>query len=352
MSAPTLKKAKNGRYYVHWTDGRRSKRVSTGTGNLAEAKGFLAQWLLMEQSVAKAADRTIAQCWTAYYERHVLIENASVSTAEHTWNNLRAHFGDLDVSAVTSDVVDEYIALRRAGRVGPAGKPVKDGTIRRELATLRACLSWCANPKRKLLDPALLPLFDLPKDSDPRDRWLRTEELQRLFAAAAKDRPDGRLSRAERFLWLALETAGRSSAIRELTWDRVDFETLVIDLNVPGRKRTKKRRAVVPISKTLLPVLQRAFEERTGPLVVDSEAEILYGVVKIAKRAGVEGVTPHVLRHTAATHMARKGVPLWKIAKVLGNTLAMVEQVYAKHCPDDIRADIDLISNDELELTK
>lgn len=40
-------------------------------------------------------------------------------------------------------------------------------------------------------------------------------------------------------------------------------------------------------------------------------------ILRIAKAAGVAGVTPNVLRHTAATHMACAGVPLWKIAKVL-----------------------------------
>ena len=47
------------------------------------------------------------------------------------------------------------------------------------------------------------------------------------------------------------------------------------------------------------------------------------------------GISPHVLRHTAATHMARAGVPLWKIANILGNTLAVTEKVYANFCPDE-----------------
>jgi integrase len=68
----------------------------------------------------------------------------------------------------------------------------------------------------------------------------------------------------------------------------------------------------------------------------------------IATAAGVSGVSPHVLRHTAATHMARRGVPLWTIAKVLANTLAMVERVYAKHSPDDLRVAVGMISGGAL----
>jgi integrase len=50
------------------------------------------------------------------------------------------------------------------------------------------------------------------------------------------------------------------------------------------------------------------------------------------------------MRHTAATHMARRGVPLFIIAKALGNSLQMVEKVYSHHSPDDLRAAVEAIS--------
>ncbi len=42
--------------------------------------------------------------------------------------------------------------------------------------------------------------------------------------------------------------------------------------------------------------------------------------------------------------MARRGVPLWIIAKVLGNTVATVEKTYAKHAPEDLRAAVNIAS--------
>ncbi len=42
--------------------------------------------------------------------------------------------------------------------------------------------------------------------------------------------------------------------------------------------------------------------------------------------------------------MARRGVPLWKIAGILGNTMQMVEQVYAKHSPDGLADAVEHIS--------
>jgi integrase len=345
---PELIQAENGFYYIHWTENRRSKRVSTKTKDPAVAKRALANWLLGDERVAQddgAETHTIATLWSRYETKHVDVKAMAADTAKFSWANLRPHFGGLTLAEVSSDTVEDYIEKRRAGIIG---RKSKDSTIRRELNVLRACWNWCADPKRKIISSRDIPAFDLPDDGPPRDRWLRMEEVQKLLDAAAERRVGDRLSRGERFLWLALETGARKEAIWQLTWDRVDFDIGVIDFNVPGRRITKKRRAVVPISPSLRPVLERAYRERINDHVLDNEAEVWRIVKGIATAAGVEGVSPHVLRHTAATHMARKGVSLWKIAKILGNTLTMVERVYAKHCPDDLRESVGAISGGAL----
>lgn len=334
MSVPTLKKSSDGIFYVHWTDAGRSKRVSTRTRDMAAAKSFLGTWLLMERSAPSGKESlTVADCWTIYDKKHIQKNVAAPELSDGAWKNLKPHFAELNAVGLKQDDFDAYEAKRIAGKIGRPSKPV---TVRTELARMIAALNY-----NKISTD-----LKLPATSPPRDRWLKPDEIDRLMkAAAAKRDKDGKLSRAERFLWLALETAGRRNAVLELTWDRVDFDTGVVHLAVPGRQETKKRRASVPMSPALRQVLTRALKERDKkePLVVGGV--VANKMVKaVAKDAKVENVSPHVLRHTAATNMARRGVPLWIIAKILGNTLAMVERVYAKHCPDDLRAAVSLIS--------
>jgi len=355
MPTPELRRADNDRFYAHWTDGRRSKRQSMGSKDEAEARIRFAHWLLLQGQANRPegpVDYDVAQLWAVYKERHVDRETASPETLDLAWKHLSVHFGLLTLSAIDQDTVDSYTAKRAAGRIG---RPSGDSTVRRELGALRACLNWCAEPKRKIILPVQVPVFDLPAEGEPRDRWLTSAEIERLLATASVD--GVRTARGERFLRLALETAARKTALLELTWDRVDFDTGMIHLNVPGRRRTKKRRANVPISRALLPHLRKWHAERINDLVLDNSAEIWATVQNIARAAGFgeacgarakpkrTGVSPHVLRHTAATHMARRGVPLYDIAGVLGNSLAMVEKTYAHHCPERLRDAVNAISN-------
>ncbi len=341
MSVPILYKETNGGWYAKWTDGRRSKRKSMSTKDEAAAKARFAQWLLIDGQAPdshETAAYTVGELWKVYFDRRSSAL-ASERTAVNSWKLLQPHFENV----AAADVVDEvprYISGRRRGVRGR--RPVKDSTIRRELVALRACLNWCSNPRvhKAPLIP-LIPPFEMPEEGQPRDRWLTGDEVTALFAAADASADDKRVGL---FLRVALSTAGRKQAVLDLTWDRVDFETRVIHLHDPDQRVTKKRRASVPISASLLPVLRDAHAARKNDLVFGHRGfDAYHPVRRVAKAAGLQKVTPNVLRHTAATHMARAGVPLWKIAKVLGNSLAMVEKVYAKHVPDDLREAVDLI---------
>ncbi len=55
-----------------------------------------------------------------------------------------------------------------------------------------------------------------------------------------------------------------------------------------------------------------------------------------------------ILRHTAATWMAQKGVLMWEIAGLLGNTVEVVTRTYAKHSPEHLRRATEAIGDVEV----
>jgi integrase len=50
--------------------------------------------------------------------------------------------------------------------------------------------------------------------------------------------------------------------------------------------------------------------------------------------SGPDKITPHVLRHTAATWAMQAGGDVWQIAGFLGMTVEMLQERYGHHHPD------------------
>jgi integrase len=198
--------------------------------------------------------------------------------------------------------------------------------------------------KAKLIKVDDVPYMELPPPVAPKDLWMNEQQEAEFYALALgfsyrNPQTKGRLSKVTRFVCIALDTAQRKTAIFKLKWSSVDFAAGLIDFRLPGA--TSKKQSVVPISIRLRPMLERAYRERVSEYVLDSQADISSRYDEFAAGRGYGWVTPHTLRHTAATLMLRAGVPVWDVAGVLGNSPSMVERVYGHHAPEHLRAAVD-----------
>jgi len=213
---------------------------------------------------------------------------------------------------------------------------VADGTLRRDLGALRTILNF--GFKNRLVSAGDTPHIELPPSGPPRDLWLNEQQENEFLALAGKHSSGKpRLTRLTRFVAIALDTGARKSAIQGLTWDRVCLSEKLIDFRDPKLKTSKKRRVPVPISDRLLPMLQKAYAERRGSFVLDDPGDIRKTFDTFRHRTPYPWVTPHVLRHTAATLMLRAGVSVWDVAGVLGDTVETVTKVYGHHSPDYLK---------------
>lgn len=323
------------------------------------AIGYLTQ--LLSELGAQSARQPVAAVWDIYRWQHVEPNLAGKQQADWCWQNLRLHFGDADVADIDQRMVNRYVAARVAGQIGRVAKPV---SARRELAYLRAALRYAAGPHARLFPASMLPDFKLPKGSPPRERWVTIAEFQRLLDAARTMRRGARLSKLELFLWLSIETGGRRQALLELTWGQVDFDIGVVHLDTPGKVRTHKRRASVPLSRNLRLVLERAHGERQNHLVLGNANAGLWRSLQVAAiKAGFSdqqivrgqkpkatGISPHAFRRSAATLMARNGVSFYTIGQVLGISAATAEKHYAKHAPVPASQSTDFITGPTMSL--
>lgn len=177
------------------------------------------------------------------------------------------------------------------------------------------------------------PHIERPPKPAPRERYLTRAEINRRLAAECQ--PHIRLD-----ILLLLTTAGRVGAVLDLTWQRVDLQRGQVNLR-RDQIGPRKGRAIVPINNTLRAALlvarQAAFSDHVVEWAGGSVPSIRKGFAKAVSNAGIEGVTLHVLRHTAAVHMAEAGVPMEEINQYLVHSnVQITSSVYARFSPQHL----------------
>lgn len=304
-----------GKWAVKWIADGKTQRCSTGTTDREAADRFLIDFVARRE---KPEIVTVGFLWTKYCAEKD--GKPAVKRMNSEWKALQPVFGHLRPDDIYHEICGEYTAGRRA-------TGIKDGTIWTELGDLATVLAWSV--KRKLLTSA--PYIERPQKPPPKERFLRENEIRALIDAAHL--PHVRLA-----IILMLGTAGRVGAVLDLTWDRVDFEHGIISLAVFDGQR-RKGRATVPMNAMTRPALLEAHKGALTDNVIEWAGRpvksVKRGFAKAVEIADLKDVTPNVLRHTAAVHMAKRGIAMSKIAQYLGHEDDKITQrVYARFAPD------------------
>ena len=150
---------------------------------------------------------------------------------------------------------DRFIRERRAGRIGPSGRPVSDRTIQYNLKFLIAVFNWAAKSRDEhgclLLESNPLRGLKTPVEKNPTRIVLSDEEYEALLRVSR--RVDWRFHVA---LVLAHETGHRIGAIRHLRWSDIDFEDRTILWRAEHEKTGYEHRT--PVTAEALAALEEA----------------------------------------------------------------------------------------------
>lgn len=304
--------------------GKRVTRRKAGTADRAAAERLVADLNRIRDRKALPEHVSTADIFDLYLKDR-RVDGKNTKRMEQAWKPMAATFGNLRPDQITKDTCRKYVAQRR-------NHGVTDGGIRTEMSYLRSSLRFAEDAGHIKSAPRIYR----PPPGRPRERYLAEDELSRLVESALA-------FHVKLFILLAIATAGRPSHILQLTWDRVDLGRREINLDDPERDRTQKGRARVPINDTAFEALSVAREVAQTSFVIESNdrggfKSIKTGVAAAARRAGISGVSPYVLRHTAGVMMATAGVPLEQIAQFMGHTnVATTYKHYARFAPEHLR---------------
>lgn len=169
-------------------------------------------------------------------------------------------------------------------------------------------------------------------------RALSKEEVARLLEEADSSKTPLR----DRAVLEVLYGSGlRVAELVALDWEDVDLEERW--LRVLG-KGDKER--MVPMGRIEREALEtwKNFQEKKGQAVFPGEGTprmttrtVHRIVIRASRRAGLSGVTPHVLRHSFATHMLEGGAPLRVLQELLGHESLVTTQRYLRITADQLK---------------
>jgi len=225
---------------------------------------------------------------------------------------------------------------------------LKASTVNRKLASLSSLMNWGVENGRISSNPAAKMKYVKQAAQSP--KWLDKNEQYALQRAMEKDVQLAQLRYPKRWLTrrrdlsivnFMLNTGLRLSETISLKLDDVEMSERKGQVLVRQCKGNKER--VVPLNADAREALNEWLRVRPQTncsrlwLSVESATdEGLTGraVQRVLKRygedAGIEKLTPHVLRHSFAKNLTNKGVGIEKVAQLLGHENLNTTQIYIK----------------------
>ncbi len=321
---PWLDRRDNDVWYVYWYDPkiRQTRSLSLKTRDVKAAISAYADFLVSWAGGGQPNRRSLGVVLDFYLKHHI---GRSANDRERPMNAckpLRRFFGNRDLRTIDIPACHEYMDARRKQKIS-------DGTIRRELYVIQAAANYAL--KHKKIMAADMPTIEAPPDSPARRAFLTHEELEKIFASAEPALQD--------FIALAYYTGSRRGAIEDLAVCQVDLAGGLIELMPhdasPTERRSKKQKPTVPIAPEIRGRLERLIAGKKPTAKVLPPRSYYHLFKAHATNQGLEAKSyPHILRHSRATHLLQAGVPIYAVAKLLGDTIETIENSYGHHSSD------------------
>src|SRR5262249_28155708 len=319
---------------------RRSPENSRAGAQAYEAA--LRQKLARGESLTNAAEgQTFEQFASKWYEDYVVPNNkySEQQTKKYVLSSsLIPFFGKKQIAQITSHVIERYKA--HAVKEGVTSK-----TIKNRLTVLNKCL-MTAHEWGDMVSPP--PKIKWPKCAQPRTDYLSAEECELLLSHA-----DGVI---REMILTALRTGMRQGELRGLQWPSVDWhnQSLVVrhsrcDYAKALVSPKSNRERHIPLDIDVSEMLHKR-KKGTGYVFLDTDKEpfdekrLNRRMTTLCKKAGLRRITWHILRHTFASHLAMRGVPLTTVQQLMGHSNITTTMRYAHVAPSTLRAAIDMLN--------
>jgi integrase len=236
---------------------------------------------------------------------------------------LADHFGNKRIRSITHADIEAFKLIRLQ-------TPTRHGTqravaaVNRELEMLRAVLNFARRQGWIAVNPFSQGESLIDRSSEnSRDRVLSFEEEDRLLSVCVD-----RLAHLRPIVITAVDTGMRRGELFKLEWRDVDFDAGLIRLRAITTKTNKPRE--VAMTSRVLAELRQLWEKSPGEMnstVFGITNNVKNGFSSACRKAGIENLRIHDLRHTFVSRVTAAGLQATEAMKLSGHaTLAMLNR--------------------------
>ena len=265
-----------------------------------------------------------------FFENHCKRHNKAWEISQKRLEVLSSYLANRSVREITSEELEGVLEELKQERA------IKDHTWNHYLALVKCMYNWLRKTKRYRGDN---PAVGVP--------MRRVERARVRFLYPAEERILTPALAADPILW-AVYVAGLHTGLRlgELLRLQVKDVSLAARTMFVSRSKTGRSR-YVPVSEALAQFLApriegKTHEDRVMPAV--TRGYVSHRFRRMATKAGVCDLRFHDLRHTFAERLLSKGVPIYKVSKLLGHSSVVTTETHYGHLSmQDLKSAVDRI---------
>ena len=300
----------------------------------------------LDPAEARAAEKsaeTLSQLLDLFIEHHPRPDASWTKECRRIFErNVKPLIGDIKLPALTRPHIRIVVKAMKERGVTTA--------VNRTLAALRRALSWAVSEDMLATNPAQNLVTEV--EEMPKDRALSVAEVKGFWEGL--DNPDTSMGQKSRLaLKLILVTGQRPGEVCGAARSELDLAAKI--WTIPSGRAKNKRLHAVPLSDLAVELFQQALQlsadyksdfvftsrprngiglDLTAPMQAHALSHSMRGALD---RLGLKDIpaSPHDLRRTTASHMARLGFTDNIVSKVLNHSLeqkrSITGRVYIRH---------------------
>lgn len=248
---------------------------------------------------------------------------------------IKEFFDKTDAKDVNSDMIRDWIMQQSEDKIS-------NRSINRKIASLRTYFRFLIKAHEVEKNPLLkiLPIKTSKRNpifimEDDMDKIIHNIEYEDSFCG----------KRDKLIIYLLYATGIRKSEL--LSLEEKDFEVSKQELRVFGKRRKER---VIPIGDKIICLLNEYLEQKKSleiddeTLFINDKQEVLSiaQLDKIVRKylsvANVERKSPHILRHTFATHLINEGADVMNVKELLGHQSLEATQIYTHNTIERLKS--------------